>query len=98
MVAPPDAPLPQELCGVSVATRRRGWSARSASIGRPGSGTRHGPDPKARPVWVPFFRTGYAIDSMFLVTTSIVSFNSAVGLNSTISVSGKISGVWPGPT
>ena len=35
---------------------------------------------------------------MFLVTTSIVSLSSAVGLNSTISVSGKISGVWPGPT
>ena len=35
---------------------------------------------------------------MFVVTTAIVSFNSAVGLNSTISVSGKISGVWPGPT
>lgn len=36
--------------------------------------------------------------SMFFVTTSIVSFSSAVGLNSTISVFGKISGVWPGPT
>ncbi len=42
--------------------------------------------------------SGQAIDSMFLVTTSIVSLSSAVGLNSTISVSGKISGVWPGPT
>ena len=41
---------------------------------------------------------GYAIDSMFFPTTSIVCWKSAVGLNSTSSVPGKISGVWPGPT
>lgn len=34
--------------------------------------------------------------SMFFVTTSIVRWSSSVGLNSTISVPAKSTGVWPG--
>lgn len=57
--------------------------------------------PPSRPARGPasrLLRGAERYSAMFFVTTSIVSFSSAVGLNSTISVLGKISGVWPGPT
>ena len=57
----------------------------------PKDATRHRQEPESAPAGIPGPCPGSyePIASKFFVTTSIVSFSSAVGLNSTISVFGK---------